>query len=72
MLAAVIVIAAIAAFVQAWQERERRRTFRRTHTWAEVHREEEHLLKGADQYCAIFRLLARNPSTKENGGRLRF
>jgi hypothetical protein len=33
VLAAVIVIATIVAFVQAWQERERRRAFRRTHTW---------------------------------------
>jgi hypothetical protein len=72
VLAAVIVIATIVAFVQAWQERERRRAFRRTHTWAEVHREEEHSLKGADQHCTICRLLTRNLSTKEDGGRLRF
>jgi ABC-type multidrug transport system fused ATPase/permease subunit len=72
VLAAVVVIATIVAFVQAWQERERRRAFRRTHAWAEVHREEEHLLKGADQYCTSCRLLTRNSSTKENGDRLRF
>jgi hypothetical protein len=72
VLVAVIVIATIVAFVQAWQERDRRRAFRRTHTWAEVHREEEHLLKGADQYCTICRLPTRNPSRKEKGDRLRF
>jgi hypothetical protein len=72
VLAAVVVIATIVAFVQAWQERGRRRAFRRTHTWAEVHRQEEHSLKGADQYCTICRLPTRNSSTKENGGRLRF
>ena len=71
VLAAVVVIATIVAFVQAWQERERRHTFRRTHT-CEVHREEEHSLTGADQYCTICRLPTRNSSTKENGGRLRF
>jgi Flp pilus assembly protein TadB len=72
LLAVVIVIATVVAFVQAWRERECRRAFRRTHTWAEVHREEEHLLRGADQYCTICRLLTRNLSTKENGDRLRF
>ena len=72
VLVAVIVIATIVAFVQAWHERERRRVFRRSHTWAEVHREEEHSLKGADQYCTICRLLTRNPSTGDKGDRLRF
>src|SRR5271170_4163461 len=70
VLAAVVVIARIAAFVQAWQERECRRAFRRTHTWAEVHREEEHSLKGADQDCTICCLLTRDPSRRENGDRL--
>jgi hypothetical protein len=70
-LAAAIVIAAIVAFVQAWQERERRHTFRRTHT-CEVHREEEHSLTGADQYCTICRLPSRDLSRKEKGNRLRF
>jgi uncharacterized membrane protein len=60
VLVAVIVIATIVAFVQAWRERERRGAFRRTHTWGEVHREEEHSLKGADQYCTICRLPSRN------------
>jgi hypothetical protein len=71
VLATVIVIAAILAFVQAWQERECRRTFRRTRT-CEVHREEEHSLNGADQYCTICRLPSRNPSREEKGARLRF
>jgi hypothetical protein len=71
VLAAVIVVAAIVTFVQEWQQRERRRAFRRTHT-CEVHREEEHSLKGADQYCTICRLLTRNPSTGDKGDRLRF
>ncbi|MGC9992173.1 MAG: hypothetical protein ABSD52_07260 [Candidatus Cybelea sp.] len=71
-LAAVIVIATIVAFVQAWQERERRRAFRRTHAWAEIHREEEHLLKAADQCCTICRLPSRSPARKEKGDRLRF
>jgi predicted membrane protein len=72
VLAAVIVIATIVAFIQAWRERERRRAFRRTHAWAEVHHEEEHSLKGADQYCTICRSLARKTSSEENGDRLRF
>lgn len=59
LLAVVIVLATIVALVQGWQERVRRRAFRGTHTWAEVHREEQHSFKGSDPYCAVCRLLAR-------------
>jgi hypothetical protein len=72
VLGAVIAVASIVAFVQAWQERERRRAFRRSHTWPEVHREEEHLLKGADQFCTICRLPSQSLARREEGDRLRF
>ena len=59
LLAVVIVITTIVALVQGWQERVRRRIFRGTHTWAEVHREEQHTFKGSDPHCTICRLLTR-------------
>jgi hypothetical protein len=72
VLAAVIVIATIVAFVQAWQERERRRAFSSHSCVGRSSPRRGAFVKGADQYCTICRLPSRNPSRKEKGDRLRF